>query len=69
MKKKSNYDIYEDLHSTKMRRVLYSFPELLADECAVVIAGIIVILACLIYELPYPHSHGETIFEHITGWY
>ncbi|GFH98620.1 hypothetical protein [uncultured Phocaeicola sp.] len=63
MDKKKNSDI--ELRSEKVRNLLSKMPPSLVRWGTVIIVAIFLILLLVVCFMPYPHSQGESILQHI----
>lgn len=63
MKKKRPSDI--ELRSEKVRNLLGEIPPSLVRWGTVIIVAIFLILLLVVCFVPYPHSQGESILQHI----
>lgn len=63
MEKKKNSDI--ELRSEKVRTLLGEIPPSLVRWGTVIIVAIFLILLLVVCFMPYPHSQGESILQHI----
>lgn len=63
MKKKSPCDI--ELRSEKVRNLLGEIPPSLVRWGTVIIVAIFLTLLLVVCFMPYPHSQGESILQHI----
>lgn len=65
--KRANSDI--ELRSEKVRNLLGEIPPSLVRWGTVIIVAIFLILLLVVCFMPYPHSQGESILQHIlTRW-
>ncbi len=62
-KKKSSEEI--ELRSEKVRNLLGKIPPSLVRWSTVIIVAIILALLIVVCFVPYPHSKGESILQHI----
>ena len=63
MNKKRPSDI--ELRSEKVRNLLGEIPPSLVRWGTVIIVAIFLILLLVVCFMPYPHSQGESILQHI----
>ena len=63
MEKKTNSDI--ELRSEKVRSLLGEIPPSLVRWGTMIIVAIFLILLLVVCFMPYPHSQGESILQHI----
>lgn len=63
MEKQRSGDI--ELHSVKVRNLLGEIPPALVRWGTVIIVAIFLILLLVVCFVPYPHSQGESIFQHL----
>lgn len=63
MKNKTISEI--ELRSEKVRNFLGEIPPSLVRWGTVIIVAIFLILLLVVCFVPYPHSQGESIFQHI----
>ena len=63
MKNKTISEI--ELRSEKVRNLLGEIPPSLVRWGTVIIVAIFLILLLVVCFVPYPHSQGESIFQHI----
>ena len=63
MEKQRSGDI--ELHSEKVRNLLGEIPPALVRWGTVIIVAIFLILLVVVCFVPYPHSQGESIFQHL----
>ena len=63
MKNKTISEI--ELSSEKVRNLLGEIPPSLVRWGTVIIVAIFLILLLVVCFVPYPHSQGESIFQHI----
>ena len=63
MEKQRSGDI--ELHSEKVRNLLGEIPPALVRWGTVIIVAIFLILLLVLCFVPYPHSQGESIFQHL----
>ena len=63
MKNKTISEI--ELRSEKVRNLLGEIPPSLVRWGTVIIVAIFLILFLVVCFVPYPHSQGESIFQHI----
>ena len=63
MEKQRSGDI--ELHSEKVRNLLGEIPPALVRWGTVIIVAIFLILLLVVCFVPYPHSQGENIFQHL----
>lgn len=63
MEKKKNSDI--ELRSEKVRTLLGEIPPSLVRWGTMIIVAIFLILLLVVCFMPYPHSHGESILQHL----
>lgn len=63
MRKKMTSDV--ELRSEKVRNLLGEIPPLLVRWGIVIIVAIFLILLLVVCFVPYPHSQGESILQHI----
>ncbi len=63
MEKKRSSDI--ELRSEKVRNLLGEIPPSLVRWGTVIIVAIFLILLLVVCFVPYPHSKGESILQHI----
>lgn len=63
MEKKKNSDV--ELRSEKVRTLLGEIPPSLVRWGTVIIVAIFLILLLVVCFMPYPHSQGESILQHI----
>ena len=63
MEKQRSGDI--ELHSVKVRNLLDEIPPALVRWGTVIIVAIFLILLLVVCFVPYPHSQGESIFQHL----
>lgn len=63
MKNKTISEI--ELRSEKVRNLLGEIPPSLVRWGTVIIVAIFLILLLVVCLVPYPHSQGESIFQHI----
>ena len=63
MEKQRSGDI--ELHSEKVRNLLGEIPPALVRWGTVIIVAIFLILFVVVCFVPYPHSQGESIFQHL----
>lgn len=54
-----------ELRSEKVRNLLGEIPPVLVRWGTVIIVAIFLILLLIVYFMPYPHSQGESILQHI----
>lgn len=54
-----------ELRSEKVRNLLGEIPPSLVRWGTVIIIAISLALLLIVYFVPYPHSHGESILRHI----
>ena len=54
-----------ELHSEKVRNLLGEIPPALVRWGTVIIVAIFLILLLVVCFVPYPHSQGESIFQHL----
>lgn len=62
-KKKSSEEI--ELRSEKVRNLLGEIPPSLIRWGTVIIVAIFIILLLIVCFMPFPHSNGESILQHI----
>ena len=62
-RKNLNSDI--ELRSEKVRNLLGEIPSSLVRWGTVIIIAILLILLLVVCFIPYPHSQGESILQHI----
>ena len=62
-KKNSSSDI--ELRSEKFRNLLGEIPPSLVRWGTVIIVAIFLILLLVVCFMPYPHSQGESILQHL----
>ena len=63
MEKQRSGDI--ELHSAKVRNLLGEIPPALVRWGTVIIVAIFLILLLVVCFVPYPHSQGESILQHL----
>ena len=63
MEKKTNSDI--ELRSEKVRSLLGEMPPSLVRWGTMIIVAIFLILLLVVCFMPYPHSQGESILQHL----
>lgn len=63
MEKQRSGDI--ELHSEKVRNLLGEIPPALIRWGTVIIVAIFLILLLVVCFVPYPHSQGESILQHL----
>lgn len=63
IRKNLNSDI--ELRSEKVRNLLGEIPSSLVRWGTVIIIAILLILLLVVCFIPYPHSQGESILQHI----
>ena len=63
IRKNLNSDI--ELRSEKVRNLLGEIPSSLVRWGTVIIIDILLILLLVVCFIPYPHSQGESILQHI----
>jgi hypothetical protein len=63
MEKQRSGDI--ELHSEKVRNLLGEIPPALVRWGTVIIVAIFLILLLVVCFVPYPHSQGESILQHL----
>ena len=63
IRKNLNIDI--ELRSEKVRNLLGEIPSSLVRWGTVIIIAILLILLLVVCFIPYPHSQGESILQHI----
>ena len=63
MEKQRSGDL--ELHSEKVRNLLGEIPPALVRWGTVIIVAIFLILLLVVCFVPYPHSQGESIFQHL----
>ena len=63
MEKKTNSDI--ELRSEKVRSLLGEIPPSLVRCGTMIIVAIFLILLLVVCFMPYPHSQGESILQHL----
>ena len=63
MRKKRPSDI--ELRSEKVRNLLGEIPPSLVKWGTVIIVAIFLALFLVVCFVPYPHSHGESILQHL----
>ena len=54
-----------ELHSDKVLNLLGEIPPALVRWGTVIIVAIFLILLLVVCFVPYPHSQGESIFQHL----
>ena len=54
-----------ELRSEKVRNLLGEIPPALVRWGTVIIVAIFLVLLLVVCFMPYPHSQGESIFQHI----
>lgn len=54
-----------ELRSEKIRNLLGELPPVLVRWGTAIIAVIVLTLLAVVYLMPYPYSHGESILRHI----
>lgn len=64
MKKGTNYNEIE-LRSEKVRNLLGEIPPSLVRWGTVIIVAIFLALLLVVCFVPYPHSNGESILQHL----
>ncbi len=65
--KRANSDI--ELRSEKVRNLLGEIPPALVRWGTVIIVAIFMALVLVVCFVPYPHSKGESILQHLlTRW-
>ena len=63
MRKKRPSDI--ELRSEKVRNLLGEIPPSLVKWGTVIVVAIFLALLLVVCFVPYPHSHGESILQHL----
>ena len=63
MEKQRSGDI--ELHSEKVRNLLGEIPPALVRWGTVIIVAIFLILLLVVCFVPYPHSQGDSILQHL----
>ena len=63
MEKQRSGDI--ELHSEKVRNLIGEIQPALVRWGTVIIVAIFLILLLVVCFVPYPHSQGESIFQHL----
>ena len=56
-----------ELRSEKVRKLLGEIPPSLVRWGTVIIVAIFLALLLVVCFVPYPHSHGESILQHILS--
>ncbi len=54
-----------ELRSEKVRNLLGEIPPFLVEWGTVIIVAIFLILLMVVCFVPYPHSQGESILQHV----
>ena len=54
-----------ELHSEKVRNLLGEIPPALVRWGSVIIVAIFLVLLLVLCFVPYPHSKGESILQHL----
>lgn len=62
---KMKYDDKTELRSEKVRKLLGEIPPSLVRWGTVIIIAIFLALLLVVCFVPYPHSNGESILQHL----
>ncbi len=54
-----------ELRSEKVRKLLGEMPTALVDWGTIALVAIVLILLIVVCFVPYPHSKGESILQHL----
>ncbi len=54
-----------ELRSEKVRKLLGEMPTALVDWGTAILMAIVIILLIVVCFVPYPHSNGESILQHL----
>lgn len=63
--KEASEKIHSELRSEKVRKILGEVPPSLLRWGSVILVAIFLILLLIICFVPYPHSYGESILQHL----
>ena len=63
--KEASEKIHSELRSEKVRKILGEMPPSLLRWGWVILVAIFLILLLIICFVPYPHSYGESILQHL----
>ena len=63
--KEASEKIHSELRSEKVRKILGEVPPSLLRWGSIILVAIFLILLLIICFVPYPHSYGESILQHL----
>lgn len=63
--KEESKEVHMEIRSEKVRELLGDIPPALVRWGTVIIVAIVLALLLVVCFVPYPHSQGESILQHI----